>query len=175
VWADISMDFVEGFPHVNGKTVVLTVVDRFLKYAHFITLGHPYTATPVAWAFFNDIVRLHGIPSSIVSDQDPVFTSEFWMELFTMIGVKLHLFSAFHPQSDGQSEAVNKVISMYLHCLVGDRPRQWLQWQLWAEFCYNTSFHLLLRATPFQVVYGRAPPSLRAYMPGEARLPAVHQ
>jgi hypothetical protein len=66
-----------------------------------------------------------------------------------MTGVKLHLSSAFHPQSDGQPEAVNKVISMYLHCLTGDRPRQWLHWLPWAEFYYNTSFHSSLRATPF--------------------------
>ena len=72
------MDFVEGFLCINGKSVILTVVDRFSKFAHFIALGHPYTATSVAHAFFADIVRLHGIPASIVSDRDPVFTSGFW-------------------------------------------------------------------------------------------------
>jgi hypothetical protein len=123
VWADISMDFMEGFPCVHGKWVILTVVNRFLKYSHFIALGHPYTATSVTRAFFNDIVWLHGIPSSIVSDRDPIFTSKFWTEPFSMAGVRLHLSSAFYPQSDGQSEAVNKVISLYLHCLMGDRPR----------------------------------------------------
>jgi hypothetical protein len=96
VWADISMDFVEGFLCVHIKSVILMVVDRFLKYAHFIVLGHPYTTTSVARAFFNDIVRLHGIPSSIVSDRDPVFTSKFWTELFMMAGVKLNLLSAFY-------------------------------------------------------------------------------
>ena len=71
---------IHGF--VGGKSVILTVVDRFSKYAHFIALGHPYTATSVARAFFDQIVRLHGIPCSIVSDRDPVFTSSFWKELF---------------------------------------------------------------------------------------------
>jgi hypothetical protein len=71
VWADIAMDFMEGFPRINGKSMVLTVVGRFSKYAHFITLGHPYTATSVARAFFDNIVQLHGVPSSIVSDRDP--------------------------------------------------------------------------------------------------------
>jgi hypothetical protein len=172
VWADISMDFVEEFLRVNDKTVILMVVDRFLTYVHFIALRHPYTTTFVPRAFFKNIVWLHGIPSSIVSDRDPVFTNKFWMELFTMTGVKLHLYSTFHPQFDGQSEAVNKVISMCLRCLTGDR--QWLQWLSWVEFCYNTSFHSSLCATPFQAVYGGAPPSLRTYTPGEARLPAVH-
>lgn len=77
VWTDLSMDFVEGLPCINGKSVILTVVDRFSKAAHFILLAHPYTATMVARAFFDCIVRLHGIPSSIVSDRDPVFTSRF--------------------------------------------------------------------------------------------------
>jgi hypothetical protein len=71
------MDFVEGFPKVSGKLVILMVVDRFSKFAHFILLSHPYSASSVAKAFFDNIVRLHGIPCSIVSDQDPVFTSIF--------------------------------------------------------------------------------------------------
>jgi hypothetical protein len=79
------MDFVEGFPRVAGKSVVLTVVDRFSKYAHFIALGHPYTAASVAKVFFDSIVRLHGIPCSIVSDRDLVFTSKSWTELFNVV------------------------------------------------------------------------------------------
>jgi hypothetical protein len=74
VWADIAMDFIEGLPKVHGKSVILTVVDRFSKYAHFIAMSHPYNAATVARAFFEGIIRLHGFPSSIVSDRDPVFT-----------------------------------------------------------------------------------------------------
>jgi len=122
VWADLAMDFVEGFPKVNGKSVILTVVDCFSKYAHFIPISHPYTAASVARVFFDEIIRLHRIPSSIVSDRDPVLTSSFWKELFQLAGVKLQYTSAFHPQSDGQSEATNKIIMMYLRCLTGDRP-----------------------------------------------------
>lgn len=114
------MDFVEGFPKVHGKSVVLTVVDRFSKYAHFVALGQPYTASFVARVFFDNIGRLRGIPSSIVSDRDPVFTSSFWSELFRLASSKLHLSSTFHPQSDGQTEVVNRVIGMYLCCLSGD-------------------------------------------------------
>jgi hypothetical protein len=128
VWSDIAMDFVEGFPKVGGKSVILTVVDRFSKYAHFVPLSHPYTASSVAKAFFDHIARHHGIPCSIVSDRDPVFTSTFWTELFTRTGVKLQMSSAFHPQSDGQSEVTNRIILMYLRCLAGDRPHTWLQW-----------------------------------------------
>ena len=84
VWADISMDFIEGLPKVGGKSVILTIVDRFSKYAHFIALGHPYTAAAIARAFFEGIVCLHGFPSSIVSDRDPVFTGHVWRDLFRM-------------------------------------------------------------------------------------------
>jgi hypothetical protein len=175
VWAHVSMDFVEGFPHVNGKSVVLTVVDRFSKYAHFLPLGHPYTATSVAKVFFEAIVRLHGLPESIVSDRDLVFTSKFWTEMFSLSGVKLQLSSAFHPQSNGQSEVVNKIITMYLHCLIGDRPRQWLKWLPWAEYCYNTAFQSSIRTSPFRVVYGREPPSLRPASAEGAHVPAVQE
>jgi hypothetical protein len=116
------MDFIEGLPKVGDKSVILTVVDRFSKYAHFIALGHPYTAAFVARAFFDGIVRLHGFPSSIVSDRDPVFTGHVWQDLFQLAGVKLCMSMAFHPQTDGQSEVVNKVISMCLRCVTGDRP-----------------------------------------------------
>ncbi|WVZ82924.1 hypothetical protein U9M48_030129 [Paspalum notatum var. saurae] len=175
VWADISMDFVEGLPKVGGKSVILTVVDRFSKYAHFIALSHPYSAESVAQAFFTDIVRLHGMPTSIVSVRDPVFTSTFWKALFKHCGTKLHMSSAFHPQSDGQTEAVNKAIAMYLRCFIGDRPRQWLKWLPWAEFTYNTAFHSSLKDTPFRVVYGHDPPTIRSYKAGDCRIPAVDQ
>jgi hypothetical protein len=122
------MDFVEALPKVGGKSIILTVVDRLSKYAHFIPLGHPYTAELVARVFFSEVVRLHGIPVSIVSDRDPVFTSAFWKALFAASGSKLLMSSAFHPQTDGQTEAVNKAIGMYLCCMTGDRPRQWLHW-----------------------------------------------
>jgi hypothetical protein len=173
VWADISIDFIEGLPKVAGKSVILTVVDRFSKYAHFIPLGHPYTAASVARAFFDGIVRLHGFPSSIVSDRDPVFTGHVWRDLFSMAGVKLRMSTAFHPQTDGQSEVVNKVIAMYLRCVTGDRPRSWVEWLSWAEYCYNTSFHTALRATPFEVVYGRPPPPILPYTAGSAKTEAA--
>jgi hypothetical protein len=119
VWSDIAMDFVEGFPKVGGKSVILMVVDRFSKFAHFIPLGHQYSAMSVAKTFFYEIVRVHGFPCSIVSDCDLVFIGSFWKELFWL--VTLLLSSTFHPQSDGQFEVTNHTIIMYLCCLAGDR------------------------------------------------------
>jgi hypothetical protein len=94
VWVDI----VEALPRVNVKTSILSVVDWFSKYCHFIPLAHLYTVESVAQAFFADIVRLHGVPQFIVSDRDPMFTSTFWRELMWLMGTKLHMTSAFHPQ-----------------------------------------------------------------------------
>jgi hypothetical protein len=169
VWANISIDFIEGLPKVGGKSVILTVIDQFSKYAHFIPLGHPYTAASVARAFFDGIAHLDGFPTSIVSDRDPVFTGHVWRDLFSMAGIKLRMSTAFHPQTDGQSEVVNKVIAMYLRCVIGDRPRSWVDWLSWAEYCYNTSLHTALRATPFEVVYGRPPPPILPYTPGSSK------
>jgi hypothetical protein len=97
LWADIDMDFVEGFPRVNVKSVILTVANLFSKYAHFMPLGYPYTATSVTRIIFDEIVHLHGMRSSIVNDRDPVFTNKFWQELFHLTNIKLHLSSVFHP------------------------------------------------------------------------------
>jgi hypothetical protein len=102
-WSDVAMDFVEGFPRLNGKSVIITVVDRFSKYAHFIPISHPYIATSVARAFFNDIVQLHDIPSSIVSNQDRC--SQAASDVSSSV---VRLSSAFHPETDDQSEAANK-------------------------------------------------------------------
>jgi hypothetical protein len=90
-----------------------------------------------------------------------------------MTGVQLRMSTAFHPQTDGQSEAVNRTITMYLRCITGDRPRAWLEWLPRAEYCYNTSFHSALRATPFQVMYGRPPPPMVPYEPATARTATV--
>jgi hypothetical protein len=129
-----------------------------LQICHFIPLSHPYTTATVARAFFDEIVRLHGFPSSIVSDRDPMFTGHIWRDLFKLAGVKLRMSTTFHPQTDGQSEVVNKTIAMYLRCITGDCPRAWVDWIAWAEYCYNTSYHSALKTTPFKVVYGRDPP-----------------
>lgn len=80
--------------------------------------------------------------------------------MFRLAGVKLHMSTVYHPQSDGQTEVVNRTIEMYLRCLCGDRVQSWPQWLAWAEFCYNSSYHSAIQATPFEVVYGRPAPSL---------------
>lgn len=160
VWEDIAMDFITGLPIVNGLSVIMVVVDRLTKYAHFLALKADYSSKTVAEAFMSNIVKLHGMPRSIVSDRDKVFTSAFWQHLFKLQGTTLAMSSAYHPQTDGQSEVLNKCLEMYLRCFTYENSRGWVKALPWSEFWYNTAFHTSLGMTPFKALYGRDPPTL---------------
>lgn len=122
-----------------------------------------------------EIVRLHGFPASIVSDRDMIFLSLFWEELFKLQGTELRRSTAYHPQSDGQTEIVNKALETYLRCFVGEQPRTWAKWLPWAEFSYNTSPHMTTKLTPFKVLYGRDPPSLLRMGHGQTPVNSVEE
>jgi hypothetical protein len=109
-WQDIPMDFIEGLSVSNGYSVILVVVDIFTKYANFYPLKHPFTANSIAVVFLDNVMKLHGIPKTIESDRDKVFKSAFWKALFSALKVKLQMSSAYHPQTDGQTERVNQCL-----------------------------------------------------------------
>jgi hypothetical protein len=156
-WEVVSMDFVEGLPRSGHYNCILVVVDKLTKFAHFIPLCHPFTALTVAKEFLDNVYKLHGMPLSIISDRDRVFTSTLWKELFGLAEVKLQMSSAYHPQTDDQTERVNLCMETYLRCFVHTCPNQWSSWLSLAEFWYNTSLHSTLGRSPFEVLYGHQP------------------
>lgn len=110
VWTDTSFDFIDGLPNSKSYSVIMVVVDWLSKYAHFIHISHLYTASKIAQAFIANVFKLHGLPNSIVTDRDPTFTSTFWNELFKLQGTTLKFSSVYHPQTDGQTEIVIKMV-----------------------------------------------------------------
>lgn len=164
VFEEITMDFVTCLPPSRGKTTIMAVVDRLSKYGHFVPLPATFTALTVAEAFIAHILKLHGPPKSIVTDRDPRFLHGFWQELHRLQGTSLAMSTAYHPQMDSQSEALNKCVEQYLHCYVADSPSDWVSMLPWAEYWYNTSFQTSAGMSPFQALYGRAPPTLARYV-----------
>jgi hypothetical protein len=120
-WKEVSMDFIMGLPKSRGKIVIMVVVDRLTKYAHFCAQSHPFNASTVTSAFMETVQKLHGTPNIIIGDKDPIFTGNFWIELFSCLGTQLDHSSSYHPQSDGKTEIVNKCLEGYLHCFVSDK------------------------------------------------------
>ena len=101
-----------------------------------------------------------------MSDRDPIFLSTLWRQLTQFGGTKLHCSSAYHPQSDGQTEVVNHCLEQYLHAFTFDYPNQWSFYLSWVELCYNTTFHTAIGMTPHQALYGVNPKLLSVYNPG---------
>ena len=136
------MDFITQLPPSHGKTPIWIIVDRHFKSAHFIALSPNYTSITLPTTFLTTIYRLHGLPKSIVSDRDPPFLSRFRKELFSQLGTTLLNSSAYHPQTDGQTEIVNRCIESYLRCFASDECKTWYRYLYLAEFWYNTNFSL---------------------------------
>ena len=122
VWDDVSMDFVVGLPLSKGYTTIMVAVDHLSKYAHFAPLPARFDAMRVARLFIETVVKHHGFPKTLVSDRDPVFLSEAWENMLTLSGTKLHFSTAYHPQSDGQTEVRNRGLEQYLRTFAEDRP-----------------------------------------------------
>jgi hypothetical protein len=175
VWEDISMDFITNLPLTNNKSTIWVVIDRLSKFAHFIALPASFTAVSLASTFLTEIYRLHGAPKTIVSDRDKVFVSQFWRALFKGLGTTLAFSSSYHPQTDGQTEVLNRCLETYLRCFVSDEPKQWLRFLPLAEFWYNTTFHSAIGMTPFEALYGRKPPNMVHYSAGQNSIESVDQ
>uniref|UniRef100_A0A8C5WCE5 Gypsy retrotransposon integrase-like protein 1 n=1 Tax=Leptobrachium leishanense TaxID=445787 RepID=A0A8C5WCE5_9ANUR len=156
-WKDLSMDFIVDLPPSRQHTTIFVVVDRCTKMAHFIpAIGLP-TAAQTATLFIREIFRLHGIPHSIVSDRGSQFTSRFWSQMCRSLKISRYLSSAFHPQSNGQTERTNQTLEQYLRCYATHLQDDWLDILPLAEFAYNNQVHSSTRLSPFYANYGYHP------------------
>jgi len=156
-WTAVSMDFIVGLPKSDGYTKIWVIVDRFSKMAHFIPLRTEEHIKELALTLVKEIWRLHGLPESIVSDRDTRFTSKFWTSLIQLLQVKLNLSTAFHPESDGQTERVNQTLEQYLISYCSYPQDDWVSLLPFAEHAYNTSMSESTKASPFEINYGCSP------------------
>uniref|UniRef100_A0A2N9GWU7 RNA-directed DNA polymerase n=1 Tax=Fagus sylvatica TaxID=28930 RepID=A0A2N9GWU7_FAGSY len=155
-WEHISMDFVSGLPRSpKGHDAIWVIVDRLTKSAHFIPIRMNYSLDQLAQLYIEEIVRLHGIPVSIVSDRDPRFTSRFWKSLHKALGTNLNFSTAFHPQTDGQSERTIQILEDMLRACVLDLKGSWANHLCLVEFAYNNSFQSSIGMAPYEALYGR--------------------
>lgn len=155
-WERVTMDFVSGLPLTpSKKDSVWVIVDRLTKSAHFIPVRTDFSLQKLAKLYVAEIVRLHGIPVSIISDRDPRFTSRFWQKLHEALGTRLNFSTTFHPQTDGQSERVIQILEDMLRGSVIDFRGSWENYLSLAEFAYNNSYQASIRMAPYEALYGR--------------------
>ncbi|MCO5562959.1 hypothetical protein L7F22_016595 [Adiantum nelumboides] len=155
-WECISMGFITGLPKTTGNyDSIFVIVDILTKVAHLILVKQTATAADIAQVFVKEIVRLHGIPTRIISDRNAKFTSKFCQAMFQSLGTQLNLSTAYHPETDGQTERVNQVIEDMLRAYCNQQPQKWIKFLHLVEFAYNSSHHRSLGMSPFKALYGQ--------------------
>jgi len=157
-WDSISMDFITDLPLSDGHDSIWIIVDRFTKMAHFVPLKSDAKKAPdLARIFLREVWRLHGLPSTIISDRDARFTSKFWETITGILKIKRGMSTAFHPQTDGQTKRVNQSIEPYLHTFCNYEQNNWSEMLPMGEYAYNNSVTTATGLSPFYVNYGFDP------------------
>jgi transposase InsO family protein len=150
------MDFIVGLPNTSQKhDSIWVIMDRLTKTAYFIPVHTTFTAKKYAKIYLDHIICLHGVPKMIVSDHGAQFVARFWEHLQASLGTKLIRSSAYHPQTDGQTERVNQILKDIIRASVINYDKSWDQCLPLAEFSYNNSYHASLKMTPFEALYGQ--------------------
>ncbi|WVZ58247.1 hypothetical protein U9M48_008533, partial [Paspalum notatum var. saurae] len=155
-WEEITMDFIVGLPRTQkGYNSIWVVVDRLTKVAHFIPVNTTYSGAKLAELYISRIVCLHGVPKRIISDRGSQFTSRFWEQLHDSLETKLRFSTAYHPQTDGQTERTNQILEDMLRTCAIQYSTSWDMCLPYAEFSYNNSYQASLKKLPFEALYGR--------------------
>ena len=150
------MDFVTGLPRTQRQhDAIWVIVDQLTKSAHFLPINVEDSLEKLAQLYVDEIVRLHGVLVSIVSDRDPRFTSGFWPSLQAALGTRLHFITTFHPQTDGQSERTIQTLKDMLRACVIEFKGIWDTHLSLMEFSYNNSYQSSIGMTPFEALYGQ--------------------
>jgi len=157
-WQDISMNFILGLHRTQrGFHSNFVVVDKFSKKVHFIPCHKVDDANNISRLFFREMVRLHGFPKTIVSNRDPKFVGHFWRTLWERLGTKLNFSTSCHPQTNGQTEVVNRSLSTMLRSIMKGNHKSWDEYLSHILFAYNRVVHKTTNISPFEVVYGFNP------------------
>jgi hypothetical protein len=155
-WEVITMDFIKRLPKMNKQhDSIMVVVEKLTKAYHFVPMKKMHTITNIVEIFMKEIVRLHGIPRTIISDRDMKFTSNFWRGLFKGFGSNLKFITMYHPQTDGKIERVNRMIEYMMRMYVMDKPSKCEDYLHLVDFAYNNGHQDSLRMSPFEALYGR--------------------
>jgi transposase InsO family protein len=156
-WHTVSVDFISELPTAHGFDTTMVVVDSVGKRGHFIPTHTMVTALGAAQLFLWNVWKLHGLPTNVLSDRGPQFVVEFTQELYRLIGIKVSASTAYHPQTDSQTERVNQELEQYLRLFVSQRQDDWDELLPMAEFAYNNHVHSATQHTPFLLDTGRHP------------------